>query len=65
VFPCGVIAACVGARLIASMLFGVSAYDPLVFTTVVLALAAVAIASSWFPARSAANVDPMLALRAD
>jgi predicted permease len=61
----GLLAACAGARLVASMLFGVSPYDPLVFTTVVLALAAVAIASCWFPARSAARADPVTALRAE
>jgi putative ABC transport system permease protein len=61
----GLLAACAGARVIAFMLFGVSAYDPLVFVVVIGAIAVVAIASCWFPARTAAHVDPMQALRAD
>jgi ABC-type antimicrobial peptide transport system permease subunit len=61
----GLIAAIAGARLIASMLFGVSAHDPVVFTAVTLALAAIALFACWLPARRAAHADPMQALRAE
>ncbi len=51
------------ARLIASFLFGVQPYDPLVFVSVPLVLAGVALAAVWWPARRASRVDPLTALR--
>ncbi len=50
-------------RLIAKMLFGVSAYDPLTFAAVASLLIAVALAACYIPARRAMRVDPSIALR--
>lgn len=61
----GLAAAFAVGRLLASQLYGVSATDPAVFTAVVLLLAAVSALASWLPARRAAAVDPMMALRAE
>jgi predicted permease len=51
------------ARLVKSMLYGIQPYDPTTLAGGVLLLLAVAIAASWIPARRAAGVQPMDALR--
>jgi len=50
-------------RLLAKMLFGVSAHDPQTFIGVAILLTAVALAASYIPAQRAMRVDPVLALR--
>ncbi len=50
-------------RLIARFLFGVTPTDPLTFTLVALLLGAVALLASYLPARKAARVDPLVAVR--
>jgi putative ABC transport system permease protein len=52
-------------RLIASQLFGVTATDPLTYGGVAMLLAMVAMAACYIPARRAARVDPMIALRTE
>ena len=61
----GLIAAIAGARLIESLLFEVTAYDPAVFATIAVVLAAVIALACWLPARRATKVDPLIALRAE
>lgn len=61
----GLAAALVLARLIGSLLYGVKASDPLVFSSVTALILLVAAAASLIPARQAAKVDPLTALRAD
>jgi putative ABC transport system permease protein len=51
------------AKQIASFLFGVTAWDPLVFATIPIVLAATAVLAVWWPAQRATRVDPATALR--
>jgi putative ABC transport system permease protein len=50
-------------RFLAAQLFEIKPTDPATFTAVSLALVAVAFLACWLPARRAARVDPMVALR--
>lgn len=61
----GIAAAFGLTRLIASFLFGVKSWDPMVFITVPLILGAVALLAVWLPATRAAKLDPMQALRVE
>ena len=61
---CGLIIAFVLTRVMASLLFGVSATDPLTFVSIALIQLAVALLASYIPALRATHVDPVVALRA-
>jgi len=61
----GLIAARGGSRLMSALLFEVSPADPRTYVAVTAVLMAVALIAAYVPARRAASVDPMLALRGD
>jgi ABC-type antimicrobial peptide transport system permease subunit len=60
----GLAAAFGAARLIAGFLFGVQAYDPVVFVAMPLVLTLVSLLAVWLPARRASTVSPLTVLRA-
>ena len=62
---CGVAAALALTRLMGSMLFEVSPADPLTYAAASSALIVAALLGSYLPARRAARVDPVEAIRAD
>jgi putative ABC transport system permease protein len=59
----GVAGAFVVSRVLASLFFGISSADSLIYAGVALLLVFVALAACYIPARRAARVDPMVALR--
>jgi len=59
----GIAASLAITRLISTLLFGISATDPLTFVAVAVLLSAVALVASYIPARRATRVDPLIALR--
>jgi len=59
----GLLCAFWATRLLASLLYGVSAHDPTTYLSVLLLLAAVALVASAFPARRATKCDPLVVLR--
>jgi len=61
----GLIASYALTRLMKTLLFGVSATDPLTFIVIALSLGLIALLACWIPARRAAKVDPMIALRCE
>jgi predicted permease len=61
----GAVVAFVLTRFIETMLFDVNAHDPITYLTVAAILAGVALFAAWWPARRAARVDPMTALRSE
>ncbi|UCG86753.1 MAG: ABC transporter permease, partial [Gemmatimonadota bacterium] len=61
----GLLAALVASRMMAGLIYGVSAVDPATFLGVPTLLCAVALLASFLPARRAAGVDPMMTLRAE
>jgi predicted permease len=61
----GLAGAFVLTRFMRSLLFGVSAADPLTFTGIAIVLTGVALAASYLPARRAARIDPVVSLRSE
>jgi predicted permease len=59
----GLVLSLLVGKVLAGMLFQVNGADPLVFSTAVLLLGATSLAACYFPARRAARIDPMVALR--
>jgi len=59
----GMAGAAAASQVVKGLLYGVSALDPMAFAGVSLFLAAVALLACWLPARQAAKVDPLVALR--
>jgi len=61
----GLIASVAGGRLIRSLLYGVTPHDPVVFAATTLGLLMIALLACWLPARRAAKMSPLQALRTD
>jgi len=59
----GLVLAFALAHGVANLLYQVSPNDPLIFSTITATITAVALLASWLPARRAARIDPMVALR--
>jgi ABC-type antimicrobial peptide transport system permease subunit len=62
---CGLVAAFAVMRLMQSLLFGVSPFDPVTYVAISLGIFATSCIACWLPSRRAASVDPIHALRAE
>jgi len=61
----GLVGAFAATRLLNSLLFGVTAWDPFTFSAIVVLISLVAFLAAWLPARRASRVDPIIALRTE
>jgi len=61
----GLLGAFALTRVLSSLLYQIRPYDPATFTAVIITLVSVALLASWLPARRAARIDPMAALRSE
>ena len=61
----GLLLSVLAARAVRSQLYGVSAFDPFVFASVIVLVVGVALGAAWVPARRAAQVDPLITLRSE
>jgi putative ABC transport system permease protein len=61
----GVLGALGFTRAISTLLFGIPPFDPLTYVGVLFGLSAVALFACWVPARRAARVDPVIAMRSE
>jgi ABC-type antimicrobial peptide transport system permease subunit len=61
----GVIACAAVSQVLSDVLYGMGAHDPIAFVGVPLFLLGIAFLASYIPARRAARVDPMVALRCE
>src|SRR6185437_4428344 len=61
----GLAAAVAGSRIVSGLLYGIAPTDALTYVVVTLVLLAAALAAGWLPARRAARVDPLIAMRGD
>jgi ABC-type antimicrobial peptide transport system permease subunit len=61
----GTVGSLAAARLIASLLFATSPWDPIAFAAMAALLTAIALISGYFPARRASKIQPMEALRSN
>ena len=61
----GLVVAAIGSRLIAGLLYGVAATDRITYAGVAAVLASAGLLAAYVPARRAARVDPLSAIRAE